>query len=95
VSNAAAAVFENLNEKLATMKEQRETLIKWKELSKKKSSSIPLKKDDKDQVRVRVRGLELGLGGLDLGLNKLSSNGRNCPRKKVAAFSWRRMTKIG
>eukprot|EP01038_Epipyxis_sp_PR26KG_P006716 gene6716-9209_t len=49
VSKATEVMFENLNEKLATMKEQLNDLVKWKELAKKsKESKIPLKDDDKD-----------------------------------------------
>eukprot|EP01036_Dinobryon_divergens_P022918 gene22918-31222_t len=51
VSKAAETMFENLNEKLATLKEQRRELEQWKALAeKKKAAQIPLKKEDKEVV---------------------------------------------
>ena len=39
VSKAAETMFENLNEKLATLKEQRRELEQWKALAEKKKSA--------------------------------------------------------
>ena len=45
VSKAAETTLENLHEKLATMKEQRNQLVEWRELAKKKKDDkIPLKR---------------------------------------------------
>jgi len=49
VSKAAETMFENLNEKLTTLKQQRQELLDWKALvDKKKASQIPLKEEDKE-----------------------------------------------
>jgi DNA topoisomerase-1 len=51
VSKSTETMFENLQEKLATLKSQRNELLKWKELlTKKKGDKIPLRKDDKDRA---------------------------------------------
>jgi len=51
VSKATETMFENLNEKLNTIKHQRDELIKWKTLAKSgKLNKIPLKADDKDRL---------------------------------------------
>eukprot|EP01039_Chlorochromonas_danica_P009197 gene9197-10157_t len=51
VSKATETMFENLNEKLQMLKDQRVELVKWKELAQKnKVKSIPLKEDDNDAV---------------------------------------------
>ena len=51
VSKAAESMFETLNEKLNTLKEQRDELVKWKGYVKaKKESKIPLRADDKDVI---------------------------------------------
>lgn len=51
VSKAAEVMFENLNEKLASLSSQRNDLLSWLELAKKnKHAKIPLKKDDSKLV---------------------------------------------
>jgi DNA topoisomerase-1 len=56
VSKAAELMFENLNEKLTTLKEQRDDLIKWRELAKKKKEEkIPLSEGD---VEIQQRDKE-------------------------------------
>ena len=51
VSKAAETMFENLHEKLNTLKSQRNKLIEWKGLCKKKQENkIPVKKEDKDTI---------------------------------------------
>lgn len=58
VSKATETMFENLNEKLATLKDQKQQLIKWKDLlKKKKEKQIPLKDDDKELIE----GLQLAM----------------------------------
>lgn len=58
VSKATEAMFENLNEKLATFKQQRQELVAWKELlQKKKGAQIPLKAEDKEtteEIKARM-----------------------------------------
>lgn len=51
VSKAAETMFENLNEKLETLKNQLDDLKKWKDYEKKgKIDKIPLKADDKETI---------------------------------------------
>lgn len=51
VSRATEVMFEGLNEKLKTLKDQRNQLLKWKEYIKSgKENKIPLKEDDTAKV---------------------------------------------